>query len=218
MHANQPDRNHDPIELTEGLEDLSLDDDDLDDDDDDDVDGEPGTRRRRRRLRDLLKPQPRKKLSEILQDLMIDPARDTISVGDLLREMDARAFGALLLVFAFPNVLSGTTGACWYSWAAADLSVIAIDAGANALVARFYRQSIPYAQIVFVARFKSHTVAGAGRTDVDPAADLSGQPFHGKAAWGCVPFPVIDSGAANPFRQHASGHRNLCHRPWDSGA
>jgi hypothetical protein len=109
MHANQPDRNHDPIELTEGLEDLSLDDDDLDDDDED-VDGEPGTRRRRRRLRDLLKPQPRKKLSEILQDLMIDPARDTISVGDLLREMDARAFGALLLVFAFPNVLPAPPG------------------------------------------------------------------------------------------------------------
>jgi hypothetical protein len=53
------------------------------------------------------------KLSEILDDIAADTDRDRISVGDLLRAMESRAFGVLLLVFAFPNMLPtppGTSG------------------------------------------------------------------------------------------------------------
>jgi len=62
------------------------------------------------RPRDL--PQP-KRLSEILEEVAVDETRDRISVGDLLQAMDGRAFGALLLIFAFPNMLPtppGTAG------------------------------------------------------------------------------------------------------------
>lgn len=58
-------------------------------------------------------PPPRKKLSQILDDLASAPERDRISVAELVKVMDARAFGALLLIFALPNVLPtppGTSG------------------------------------------------------------------------------------------------------------
>ena len=56
---------------------------------------------------------PRKKLSQILDDLVSAPERERVSVADLVSAMDARAFGALLLIFALPNVLPtppGTSG------------------------------------------------------------------------------------------------------------
>ncbi len=58
-------------------------------------------------------PRRPPKLSQILDAIADDDSRDRISVGDLLRAMEARAFGALLLVFAFPNMLPtppGTSG------------------------------------------------------------------------------------------------------------
>lgn len=58
-----------------------------------------------------LGPKPvARKLSEILQDMMQDAAGDRISIGDLLRALEGRAVGALLLVFAFPNVLPSPPG------------------------------------------------------------------------------------------------------------
>lgn len=65
---------------------------------------EPG-RRRRRRLK-----KPRKRLSDILREIVDDGDSSHITVGDLLRRMDGRAFGALLLIFAFPNVLPAPPG------------------------------------------------------------------------------------------------------------
>lgn len=56
---------------------------------------------------------PRKKLSRILAETASDTRRDRISVGDLVDILQARAFGALLLIFALPNVLPtppGTSG------------------------------------------------------------------------------------------------------------
>lgn len=53
------------------------------------------------------------RLSEILTGLAEDTTRDRISVADMLETMRARAFGALLLIFAFPNILPtppGTAG------------------------------------------------------------------------------------------------------------
>jgi hypothetical protein len=53
-------------------------------------------------------PPPR--LSQILADLAGDESRDRISVADMLETMRARAFGALLLIFAFPNILPSPPG------------------------------------------------------------------------------------------------------------
>ncbi len=39
-----------------------------------------------------------------------DPSRDRISVGDLLDVMNLRAFGALILIFGFPNMLPAPPG------------------------------------------------------------------------------------------------------------
>lgn len=61
------------------------------------------------RLRLGPKPAARK-LSEILQDIAQNGIADRISVGDLLHALESRAFGALLLVFAFPNMLPSPPG------------------------------------------------------------------------------------------------------------
>jgi hypothetical protein len=58
-------------------------------------------------------PAREPKLSKILGELAADPARERVSVGDLLAAMGDRAFGALMLVFALPNLLPtppGTSG------------------------------------------------------------------------------------------------------------
>ncbi|NGM47135.1 exopolysaccharide biosynthesis protein [Rhodobacter sp. SGA-6-6] len=58
-------------------------------------------------------PAPPPRLSEILAALAGDDSRDRISVHDMVETMRARAFGALLLIFAFPNILPtppGTAG------------------------------------------------------------------------------------------------------------
>ena len=50
------------------------------------------------------------KLSDILRNIADDPARDRISIGILFDALDDRAFGALMLVFAFPNCLPTPPG------------------------------------------------------------------------------------------------------------
>lgn len=62
------------------------------------------------RLRRLGTPPPAKKLSEILQSVADESTAARLSVGDLLQAMEGRAVGALLLVFAFPNVLPSPPG------------------------------------------------------------------------------------------------------------
>lgn len=53
---------------------------------------------------------PKKRFSQILQELAEGEEKDRISVGDLVQAMQDRAFGALLLVFAFPNILPSPPG------------------------------------------------------------------------------------------------------------
>lgn len=55
-------------------------------------------------------PAREPKLSRILGEIAADPARERVSVGDLLAAMRDRAFGALMLVFALPNVLPTPPG------------------------------------------------------------------------------------------------------------
>lgn len=58
-----------------------------------------------------LSPQPApRKLSEILQTVAQESTADRITIGDLLHAMEGRAIGALLLVFAFPNILPSPPG------------------------------------------------------------------------------------------------------------
>ena len=60
---------------------------------------------RRRRV----KP-PRKKLAQILDELAADMSRTRVSIADLVAAMHGRAFGALLLIFAFPNAIPAIPG------------------------------------------------------------------------------------------------------------
>jgi|APEBP8051073178_1049388.scaffolds.fasta_scaffold00110_94 hypothetical protein len=72
----------------------------------------PGGRLRRRLRRNRNRP-PRKRLSEMLDEMAADENRPRISIGDLMAAMSGRAIGALLLIFAFPNVFPtppGTSG------------------------------------------------------------------------------------------------------------
>lgn len=62
------------------------------------------------RLRRLGSEPTPKRLSEILQTVAQESTADRITVGDLLRAMEGRAIGALLLVFAFPNILPTPPG------------------------------------------------------------------------------------------------------------
>lgn len=66
-------------------------------------DGRPRLLRRRA-------PRPRRKLSEVLSDIAGDERRERVSVRDLVRAMEGRAFGALLLIFAVPNALPAIPG------------------------------------------------------------------------------------------------------------
>lgn len=52
----------------------------------------------------------RRRFSTILAGLADDTARERISVGDLLAAMGDRAFGALMLIFALPNILPTPPG------------------------------------------------------------------------------------------------------------
>jgi hypothetical protein len=56
-------------------------------------------------------PAKPRSLSEVLLALGQDATRERVAVGDLLLALDDRAFGALLFVFAFPNVLPTPPGA-----------------------------------------------------------------------------------------------------------
>jgi hypothetical protein len=49
-------------------------------------------------------------LSQVLHVLADDPIRERISIGDLLAALGDRAIGALLFIFAFPNVLPTPPG------------------------------------------------------------------------------------------------------------
>jgi hypothetical protein len=56
------------------------------------------------------RPARERKLSQILSGIAADPARERVSVGDLLAAMGDRAFGALMLIFALPNLLPTPPG------------------------------------------------------------------------------------------------------------
>lgn len=53
---------------------------------------------------------PAQRLSSLLEEIAADPARERISVADLMAAMQLRAFGALLLIFALPNVVPTPPG------------------------------------------------------------------------------------------------------------
>jgi hypothetical protein len=49
-------------------------------------------------------------LSELLHDIAADPTRERISIADLLSAMGDRAFGALMVIFAIPNMIPTPPG------------------------------------------------------------------------------------------------------------
>ena len=53
---------------------------------------------------------PRKRLSEILADITAVSSQSDITVSELMRLMEGRARAALILIFAFPNVLPAPPG------------------------------------------------------------------------------------------------------------
>jgi len=104
MTRAQPEEPPETDFASEGDEDLVVDAVEMTEDD---ADGEGGTARRGRRKRPKM---PRRRLSDILREIVDQGDSSHITVGDLLRSMDGRAFGALLLIFAFPNVLPAPPG------------------------------------------------------------------------------------------------------------
>ncbi len=74
------------------------------------VNGDPEPASRAGRLR-RIGPEPTpKRLSEILKSVADESTADRITIGDLLTALEGRAVGALLLVFAFPNILPSPPG------------------------------------------------------------------------------------------------------------
>lgn len=69
----------------------------------------PATSRRRfRRIR--RRAPPRKRLSQLLDEIASDTSRARISIADIMQAMSGRATAALLLIFALPNVLPAPPG------------------------------------------------------------------------------------------------------------
>ena len=71
------------------------------------ADPDQSRRRRRRRSKPVVE---RKKLSQMLTEIAEDTSRDRVSVDDIIKAMHGRAFGALLLIFGFPNALPAPPG------------------------------------------------------------------------------------------------------------
>ncbi|MGL6210503.1 MAG: exopolysaccharide biosynthesis protein [Paracoccaceae bacterium] len=59
---------------------------------------------------DELVVAPDSKLSQMLESIAADESRERISFGDLLETLHGRAFGALMIIFAFPNILPSPPG------------------------------------------------------------------------------------------------------------
>jgi len=60
---------------------------------------------------DAVRPDaPDRKLSQMLELIAADETRERISFGDLLASLHGRAFGALMIIFAFPNILPSPPG------------------------------------------------------------------------------------------------------------
>ena len=59
---------------------------------------------------DLTSTDTGRRMSEILRDFASETGPERITVADLLTAMEGRAFGALLLLFAFPNILPSPPG------------------------------------------------------------------------------------------------------------
>ncbi|TCK30436.1 hypothetical protein EV667_0526 [Ancylobacter aquaticus] len=55
-------------------------------------------------------PDAALRLSEVLNGIAADESRERIAVGDLLKVMQERAFGPLMLIFALPNALPTPPG------------------------------------------------------------------------------------------------------------
>ncbi len=55
-------------------------------------------------------PEAPLRLSKMLEQIAADEQRTEISFGDLLAALDGRAFGALMIIFAFPNILPSPPG------------------------------------------------------------------------------------------------------------
>ncbi len=53
---------------------------------------------------------PEMKLSQMLEQIAADESRAQISFADLLTALHGRAFGALMIIFAFPNILPSPPG------------------------------------------------------------------------------------------------------------
>lgn len=53
---------------------------------------------------------PDARLSQMLEAIAADESREAISFGDLLTTLHGRAFGALMIIFAFPNILPSPPG------------------------------------------------------------------------------------------------------------
>jgi len=108
MTRAQPEEPPETDFASEGDEDLVVDATEMvEDETEEDTEGDGGTARRGRRKRPKM---PRRRLSDILREIVDQGDSSHITVGDLLRSMDGRAFGALLLIFAFPNVLPAPPG------------------------------------------------------------------------------------------------------------
>ncbi|MHA7775797.1 exopolysaccharide biosynthesis protein [Roseibium sp. M-1] len=56
----------------------------------------------------ILFPENGRRLSRILADLLEDGSRERVSVGDILAGCGQRAFGAMIFLFAVPNLLPVT--------------------------------------------------------------------------------------------------------------
>ncbi len=119
--------------------------------------------------------EPRQRFSEVLNDLASRPA-PAISLGDVLDAFGDRAFGALMLVFAAPNMLPPGMSAVP---GAASLPKRPVDVGApRPLDARDHLPAVDPARLLRPAQGEAepHPAAGAHPTTVtglSPTATIS---------------------------------------------
>jgi hypothetical protein len=133
------------------------------------------------------------RLSDILRAVAADQNRDRVSVADLFDILSHRAFGALMLIFAAPNVLPTPPG--FSSLLAAPLIVLAaqlaLSRPAPWLPKLIASRSMPHADFAAIVDKASPWLVRAEKLLMPRLSFLTRPPFEQAIAGICLLLAVI---------------------------
>ncbi|MGQ4275096.1 exopolysaccharide biosynthesis protein [Terrihabitans sp. B22-R8] len=154
-----------------------------------------GVQAKRRFLRLRRPRRPRitaTKMSEVLKELAADETQDRISIGDLLLAMRHRAIGALMFIFAFPNVLPTPPGTSTVLGAPLIFLAVQMMLGLAPWLPRFIAdRSLPRSDFAKLTEKAAPWIARAEKLLHPRAGAVTGPPFEYVVGGICVLLTII---------------------------